>query len=262
MSVSDTGNPLVRQPWLYEFIYPETSLEAASVCRNILAKYMPDMPGLSVLQVGCGIGRVLDHLKNVGYAVTGVDLSQPMIDYALSEHPGLRILQGDMRSFDAGAEFDAALCIGSTFTYNLTNSDLQTTLRNFRRHCKENGLLILGMLNASQFLGSEIFNERVETRVDEGDFHGKAVSRHFLERRKQSFRRVRTWKIEGYPEPVVDDAEFRLLFPLEVESYLEQNGFAVIDMWDNRDLRDSDLSGRRLYIAARAISPDAQGVDR
>lgn len=253
MSVSQNGNPLIRQPWLYEFIYPERSVNALKVCINILKKYLSEGEMVSILEVGCGIGRVLDALSKLGYSVTGVDISQPMIDYALAQHQHLKITNGDMRDFDAGAAFDAVLCVGSTFTYNLSNAEINATLSNFRKHCKEGGILILGILNASQFLGSEVFNERIETSVDEGDFHGTAMSRHLLDRRKQSFRRIRTWRIEGYGEPVVDDAEFRLLFPLEMENFLEQNGFAVIDMWDNTGLKESDLSDRRLYIAAKAV---------
>jgi len=253
LSVSKNGNPLVRQPWLYEFIYPERSVDALKVSINILKKYLSEGDTKSILEVGCGIGRVLDTLSKMGYLVTGVDISQPMIDYAVAQHPHLNITNGDMRSFNAGTTFDAVLCVGSTFTYNLSNTEINATLSNFRKHCKEGGILILGILNASQFLGSEVFNERTETSVDEGDFHGTAISRHLLDRRKQSFRRIRTWRIEGYGEPVIDDAEFRLLFPLEIENFLQQNGFAVINMWDNTDLKESDLSDRRLYIAAKAV---------
>jgi SAM-dependent methyltransferase len=175
-----------------------------------------------------------------------------MVDYAAVLHPGLKVEQGDMRSFNLGEKFDVVICGGSTFTYNLTNDELHRSLDNFRRHCREGGILALGMLNASRFLGSETFNELVETRVDEGDFHATAFSRHLLDRRRQSFRRVRTWKIDGQREPVIDDAEFRLFFPLELSDYLAQHGFAMLGIWDNKELRESDLSDRRIYVAARA----------
>jgi hypothetical protein len=51
----------------------------------------------------------------------------------------------------------------------------------------------------------------------------------------------------------VDDAEYRLFFPLELEDYLGRAGFSILGMWDNRELKDSDLTDRRLYIAARAV---------
>lgn len=252
MAVTQSGNPLVRQPWLYEYIYPETSIEAANAVQKILETYEPGRKDLHILEIGCGIGRVISYLSSLGHACTGIDASQPMIDYAKIQHPELEIIKGDMRSFNIGRQFDAVICVGSTFTYNLANSELHSSLNGFRNHCKDGGLLIIGMLNASRFLASESFNERVETRVDEGDFHANAISRHLLDRCRQSFRRIRTWKIEGHDEPVVDDAEFRLFFPLEMEDYLNQHKFSVIGMWDNKNITESDLSGPRLYIAARA----------
>ncbi|MHB0914047.1 MAG: class I SAM-dependent methyltransferase [Armatimonadota bacterium] len=253
MTEMKDSNILFSQPWIYEYIYPEASSDAAEACKEIIGRYC-DAETPSVLEVGCGTGRVIGKLAEMGYRVMGLDSSEQMVDYALVHHMGLRIDQGNMRSFDLGERFDAVLCVGSTFTYNLTNDEVHTALSNFRKHCRDGGLLILGILNASRFLGSEIFNERVETRVDEGEFHATAIARHLLDRRKQSFRRVRTWRIDGQREPVVDDAEFRLFFPLESEDYLRQHSFDVLGMWDTANLaEETDFSGRRVYIASRAI---------
>ncbi len=252
MSAAKPGNPLVNQPWLYDFIYPEASGEAAAMCERIIEQHIPGS-GLKILDVGCGTGKVLAALAQHGHEGIGIDASVPMIDYAALIHPELRIQVGDMRDFDLDEEFDVVMCVGSTFTNNLSNADVHSTIRNLRKHCKSGGLLILGVLNASRFLGAETFNERVEMRVDEGEFHATAFSRHLLDRRGQSFRRVRTWRIDGQDDPVIDDAEFRLFFPLELEDYLAQQHFSVVGIWDNKELKESTLSGRRLYIAARPI---------
>ena len=251
MSSADSGSPLFRQPWIYENIYPEAGTDAAVASEKIISRFMPGS-GLTILEVGCGIGRVLAHLMGNGHEVCGIDASQPMIDYAGVLHPDIRIELADMRTFDLGEQFDVLLCVGSTFTVNRTNEEVHASLRNFRKHCRVGGLLILGMLNASRFLGSETFNERTEMQVDEGDFHATAFSRHILDRRNQSLRRVRTWRVRGQKEPAVDDAEFRLFFPLELEDYLSRHDFSVLGMWDNCDLQESDLTDRRLYVAALA----------
>ena len=48
-----------------------------------------------------------------------------------------------------------------------------------------------------------------------------------------------------------DYCEYRLLFPAELERLLNENGFHVLGMFDNKDLNETDLSGRRLYVAAQ-----------
>lgn len=252
MSDTKSGSPLFDQPWVYEYIYPEASTDTAEACVRILQRFLPGNEH-SVLDVGCGTGKVLSAITQIGNRGFGIDASQCMIDYASLLHPELRMEVADMRTFSLQERFDAVLCVGSTFTTNLSNDDVHASLEKFHGHCQEDGLLVLGILNASRFLGTETFSERVETRVDEGDFHATAFSRHMLDRRKQSFRRVRTWRIDGQLEPVIDDAEFRLFFPLELEDYLLQHHFSILGIWDNKDLIETDLSDRRLYIAARAV---------
>jgi SAM-dependent methyltransferase len=243
---------LIRQPWYYEYIYPEAGGIAAQACQNIIDEFCPGK-GLSMLDIGCGTGKIISHMTGSGHTCAGIDISKPMVDYALLLHPKFDVTQGDMRNFDLNKKFDVVLCVGSTFTSNLSNADVHASLANFHRHCKPGGLLIIALLNASRFLGAETFNEHVEMRVDEEDFHATTFSRHLLDRRNQSFRRVRTWRIDGEDDPVVDDAEFRLFFPLEIEDYLGQHKFSVLGMWDTPELKETDLSDRRLYIAARAL---------
>ena len=247
-----SANLLLRRPYLFECIYPEADKDTAEVCSKLIERFSP-CGSLTILDVCCRTARILASLVGRGHSGVGIDNLEPMIEYARSQNPGLRIEHGDMRTFDLGEEFDAVICVNSTFTYNLNNADVHASLENFRRHLKDGGLLILDLLNASRFLSSEVFRERIETRVSEGDFHAVAISRHILDRRKQCFRRIRTWKIEGESELLVDDAAYRLLFPLELEYYLTQHNFSVLGMWDNKFLDESDFSGRRLYAVVRAM---------
>jgi SAM-dependent methyltransferase len=254
MRTGRLDNLLLQKPWLYECIYPESFEETALACSRIIEKFASrNSERLEILDVGCGTGRVLARLVQAGHKGTGIDISEPMLEYARFQHPELDIAYGDMRSFNLGKSFDVITCVGSTFTYNLSNADVHKSLENFRKHLRDEGLLVLDILNASRFLSSEAFNERMETEVSQGNFHAKAVSRHILNRRRQSFRRIRTWIVEGESSPITDDAQYRLFFPLELEDYLSQHDFDVLGMWDNKELIETDFTGRRLYVAARAV---------
>jgi hypothetical protein len=41
-----------------------------------------------------------------------------------------------------------------------------------------------------------------------------------------------------------------MFFPSELENLLSRKGFRVVDMFDNRELRHTELTGRTLYVAA------------
>ncbi len=43
---------------------------------------------------------------------------------------------------------------------------------------------------------------------------------------------------------------YRMFFPAELGHLLRNKGFRVVAMFDNKELRPTDLSGRTLYVAA------------
>lgn len=98
------------------------------------------------------------------------------------------------------------------------------------------------MLNAKSYLERDGFKECIEARVETPEFTADAVSVHTLHRDARILKRTRTWSIPGQPD-IVDDAEYRLLYPEEVSGLLEGAGFEVVGMYDNRDFKATDLAG-------------------
>ena len=68
----------------------------------------------SVLEPGCGSGRVLEPLARRGLAVTGLDNSEPMLALARRRLAGAGLeadlVLADMTDFDLGRTFDGAVC--------------------------------------------------------------------------------------------------------------------------------------------------------
>ena len=65
---------------------------------------------------------------------------------------------------------------------------------------------------------------------------------HSLDRGARLLKRTRVWRIPGRPD-IEDYAEYRLVYPDALRRLLEAAGFVVAGMFDNRELRVSDLSG-------------------
>ncbi|MVO99041.1 class I SAM-dependent methyltransferase [Paenibacillus lutrae] len=74
--------------------------------RSVLELLGP-VQGESVLDLGCGTGSLSVELAELGADVTGVDLSETMIEQARLKYPGLRFEVGDMRSYRSHRPFDA-----------------------------------------------------------------------------------------------------------------------------------------------------------
>ena len=72
--------------------------------------------------------------------------------------------------------------------------------------------------------------------------------------------RERIWDIPGR-EPARDYCEYRLFFPQELVYLLERKGYSVLGMYDNMALEETDLSGRRLYVAAKYMDKQSAPAD-
>ncbi|MFJ1766041.1 class I SAM-dependent methyltransferase [Amycolatopsis sp. NPDC088138] len=94
-------------------------------------------PGASVLELGCGAGRVTHPLRALGHEVVAVDDSAAMLAHVRAETVRARI--GDLR---LGREFDAVL-LGSHLINTAHDRDRQAMLAAARAHLGPDGRLIV-----------------------------------------------------------------------------------------------------------------------
>jgi len=86
-------------------------------CRydKMAAVIAPGEPGpASLLDVGCGFGGLLDHLRARGITAdyTGIDVVPDMIETARARHPGARFVLGDIMTADDAGAHDYVVCNG------------------------------------------------------------------------------------------------------------------------------------------------------
>ena len=104
--------------------------------------------GKRALEPACGSGRLVHELAQRGWRVTGIDLSQPMLDFAaerlLNAGFAADLRQADMSDFRTRARFDFAHCLVSTFKYLLTEDQARGHLECVARALKPGGIYVLG----------------------------------------------------------------------------------------------------------------------
>lgn len=97
----------------------------------------------SVLDAGCGTGRVAIELDRRGHDVVGVDLDPAMLATARRNAPHLEWIEGDLATFDAGRVFDDVVLAGNVMIF-VTPRTEGAVLANLARHLRPGGLLIAG----------------------------------------------------------------------------------------------------------------------
>ncbi|MCU1351884.1 MAG: Methyltransferase type 11 [Acidimicrobiales bacterium] len=97
----------------------------------------------SVLDAGCGTGRVAIELARRGLAVVGVDVDPAMLGSARANRPDLEWHEADLVSVDLGRTFDAVVMAGNVLIFVAPGSEGAVVAR-AAAHLAPGGLLLAG----------------------------------------------------------------------------------------------------------------------
>lgn len=104
-------------------------------------------PGDTVLDAGCGPGRIAVELAVLGMNVTGVDLIEPYLaaaaESAQAEAVAFEPVCADLRRFCRPHAFKAALSLYTSFGYCRTSEEDRQILRNIADSLQPGGCFIL-----------------------------------------------------------------------------------------------------------------------
>ena len=99
------------------------------------------LPSGSVLDAGCGIGRIAVELARRGYDTVGVDNDRSMLDVA--RRHDLAWMDADLATLDLGRTFDLVLCAGNVVVYLAPGTEA-AVLERLAAHLSPGGLLVSG----------------------------------------------------------------------------------------------------------------------
>jgi SAM-dependent methyltransferase len=231
-------------------------------------KFEPDGPfylalarrlGGSVLELGCGTGRLTVPLAQQGFDMTGLDVMPKMLARAREKSRGLPIqwVEADVRHFDLRRRFGFIFESGATFQHMLTRADQEAFLACARAHLSPEGHLVLGALVPAGGL--------LETQLDEQPWFsytgpaGQTVNvsgtQHYdAATQVKTETAIRRWQTEeGQRVERVAPLRLRYTYPAEMEALLGDLGFTVRERYGDYDLGALTAeSQHQLYVCQLA----------
>ena len=198
----------------------------------------------SVLDLGCGTGRHAILLARSDLDVVGVDQSDSMLDHARKlaqeSKPGnsLTFLKGDVRDFDAGNTFDAALMMFNVLGYMTSNDDLLAALRSVRRHVRDGGLFVFDIWYGPAVVAQPPTDRIKEFKQPAGEMIRVVKGKIYpQENRYDVSIRLITIDNNVVRSDTAESHPVRYFFPLELDLALRQTGFrmAAIQQFPNVD---------------------------
>jgi SAM-dependent methyltransferase len=226
--------------------------------------------GGSVLEVGCGTGRVLIPTARARVEITGLDLSPHMLQVCrerLKAEPEevrsrVRLVEGDMRQFELGRTFRLVTLPFRPFQHLTTVEDQLACLGCLRKALDENGRLILDIFNpllealVRTNFGEEI-SEEPEFSMPDGR---KVIRRHKITSRDVPNQINYVELIyyvthpDGRQERLVQAFPMRYLFRFEAEHLLARAGFEVEQLYADYDKSPfgSKHPGELIFVARKS----------
>ena len=107
------------------------------------ANFVAALGPASVLDAGCGTGRVAIELARRGVDVVGVDLDPAMLAAARRKAPGLAWVLGDLATARLGRRFDAVVAAGNVMIF-LSPGTEAAVVANLAGHLADGGALVAG----------------------------------------------------------------------------------------------------------------------
>ena len=117
--------------------------------------------GSSIMDAGCGPGRVSVELALKGLDVTGVDIIQPFLDAAKEtaddEEVNINLVNADLRYYDSEKKFDAIVNLYTSFGYCESIEEDMQILKKIYANLKDDGWFI--MESTSREIAVKYFTE-------------------------------------------------------------------------------------------------------
>lgn len=247
----------------YDALYGDKDYGAECAMLGEIFSRFAESPVRSVLDLGCGTGTHAIRLAERGYAVTGVDMSAPMLaeakEKARTHELPLILHHGDIRKLDLRQEFDAVLMMFAVLGYQVEDTDVLGALATAHRHLRSGGLLVFDCWYGPAVLAQQP-GDRVKTvPTRDGTIIRTASAALDTERHLCDVRyHLRELKRDQVVSETHEEHRMRFFFTHELELFLKKSGFRIlrIGAFPSFDHPASESSWNALVIATAEASED------
>ena len=229
-----------NSPYYHKLYAHRDEQEAANFINNLINFLKPTL-GSKMLDLGCGKGRHSMHLSNMGFDVTGIDLSSESICEALLlQNHFLHFYEHDMRIPFWINYFDVVFNFFTSFGYFNTQREHDQAIKNVVTSLKPGGTFVLDYLNVqfstqnqvldtSQQIGSSHY--QITKWNDEHHFYKKIiVTDKNLSRPMQYTEKVAKFSLKNFIDMFGKQklSIFKILGSYNLEDYNEQHSPRLI----------------------------------
>jgi SAM-dependent methyltransferase len=198
----------------------------------------------SILDLGCGTGNHALLLAQRGYAVTGIDQSDAMIEIATRKAHDIRanteFIKGEIAHLRDDRKYDAVISMFAVMSYQLTDEEVVDVFHAVQRTLVPGGIFIFDCWHGPAVQTEKPSIRKKELETDDGtkilrlaepemDVHRHLVHVHY------TFDVVK----DGRFEKTSETHTMRFFFPENLQRQLETAGFERIRFYPFPEINNS-----------------------
>ena len=227
----------------YHLLYRNRNEIEARQFIDALLRFLTPAPDSQFIDVACGKGRHSKYLNNLGYKVTGIDLSENSINEARlnsSDDEGIQFHQQDIREPFPEKDLDFAVNLFTSFGYFDTEEEHQMALNNMYNSLKPGGKMVIDYMNASEVL----FSLKKEEHREVDGVHFKI--RRYIENGSI----IKEIKVTDKSKEYLFEERVKAFSKTDLESLIVNSSFKICATFGSYNLEPHTEQSSRILIIA------------
>lgn len=210
--------------------------------------------GSHILDLGCGTGRMLREINQLGYRVTGLEPEPEYFEAATKhENENIKVLKGGFESLNQKEIYDAVLAINGPFSYLLTMKERKESVEKTFHSLRYGGIILLDLTNFLWILKNYRKPKESMTFMLEDIQVTRKIS-HEIDFHNCTWTHTDTFSLfeNRIKKEIVKRHKFSIISYLEIEYLLSKIGFKNIRTFNSYESRLSEkLNGKRMLISGQ-----------
>lgn len=229
----------------YDLVYADTYKKVPFLV-DILKKHQVQ----SALELGSGSGLFSIPLKQAGFAIEGVEISQEMIAFMEKKNVGIPIHHGNIQNYQLHQQYDAVLLLSSILVLLDSHDAMGESLRCSYDHLLPKGIFFLELPNHKVEVEKSNFQQEVHTSEDQSIIvvmQSQATEKFWREHWYIYRQEGETFSQET---TICDEL---LYSPETLQVQLQDTGFEIIETYGDLfgNPFDENTSWRRVWVCQK-----------
>jgi len=224
--------------------YPDTTIVDCDFLEQAFEAHGHNIK--EILDIACGTGRHSVEMAKRGYTVTGMDISESMINKAKEKAGalGITFIQEDMLNLSHMERYDAAYILFNTVSLVTRNDEIIKFMKAVNRALKKDGLFIVELGNLWAHMAEGSFHNSTTSHTQEKNEHKrKYTSKTVIGPNNSLYTHTRDaqyWKNQEELQPKKRTVKQRVYSINELDLLSRLTGYELLAVYGSTDINKAN----------------------